>query len=100
MSAFVYCSYHIVSALPEHGRLSNIGMNSNISSNTSTNLSSQSRPIDYNREVSTSSINSTQTNASVVNKFATRNESLRKDWLRFILFIRLCLLQLVGGDKK
>lgn len=32
------------------------------------------------------------------NKFATRAELIKKDWLRFITFCRLCLLQLV--DRK
>jgi hypothetical protein len=33
-------------------------------------------------------------------KYAARSDAMKKDWIRFVTFVRLCLLQLISTDRK
>lgn len=45
-------------------------------------------------------VNSSSRSDANPNKYSSRVDVLKKDWLRFITFCRLCLLQLVNTDRR
>jgi hypothetical protein len=33
-------------------------------------------------------------------KFSSRSDAIKKDWIRFVTFVRLCLIQLLSTDRR
>ncbi len=73
MNSFLYATYYAATDLPE-GRAMTF--------------------------VSNSSSRSEANQSAILSKHSSRVDVLKKDWLRFITFCRLCLLQLVNVDRR